>query len=233
MGYEIYQGDALLWLDSLAEQSVDLVVTDPPYESLEKHRKVGTTTRLSQSTSSSNPWFSTFANEKFPLMFQQFHRVLKPSSHLYLFSDQETLYHLREAAGPYFTLRKFLIWDKVNIGMGYSYRARHELILFFEKTKCKRKRLRDLSIPDVLSFKRLKGKKVYPAEKPKGLLKVLIEQSTEDEELVVDPFMGSASTGVAALELNRRFAGIDISEKAVSLAKEKLESFFEMPHRPS
>ena len=54
--------DAVEWLRELADASVDLIVTDPPYESLEKHRAVGTTTRLKHSKASSNDWFDIFPN---------------------------------------------------------------------------------------------------------------------------------------------------------------------------
>ncbi|TON15085.1 DNA methylase N-4, partial [Vibrio parahaemolyticus] len=43
---QVFKEDAVEWLSTLADASVDLVITDPPYESLEKHRKIGTTTRL-------------------------------------------------------------------------------------------------------------------------------------------------------------------------------------------
>ncbi|MES9336884.1 hypothetical protein ABEQ65_13290, partial [Cutibacterium acnes] len=57
--------DAITWLRTIESNSVDLVITDPPYESLEKHRKIGTTTRLKNSKSSSNQWFEIFPNERF------------------------------------------------------------------------------------------------------------------------------------------------------------------------
>ncbi|MHA1988316.1 MAG: site-specific DNA-methyltransferase, partial [Promethearchaeota archaeon] len=59
MIYSIYNCSALFLLNSLEDESIDLIITDPPYESLEKHRRKGTTTRLKQSKSSSNKWFKT------------------------------------------------------------------------------------------------------------------------------------------------------------------------------
>ncbi|HHQ4939139.1 TPA: hypothetical protein ACSP74_002426, partial [Aeromonas veronii] len=73
----IYKEDAIAWLKSLKDESIDLVVTDPPYESLEKHRSKGTTTRLKHSKSSSNDWFSIFPNENFHALFREIYRVLK------------------------------------------------------------------------------------------------------------------------------------------------------------
>ena len=60
--YQLACGDAVEWLRKVPDASVDLVVTDPPYESLEKHRAVGTTTRLKHSKASSNDWFEIFPN---------------------------------------------------------------------------------------------------------------------------------------------------------------------------
>jgi site-specific DNA-methyltransferase (adenine-specific) len=84
----LYQGDAVAWLRSLLAASVDLVVTDPPYESLERHRAIGTTTRLERSQGSSNIWFDIFPNSRFAELFAQVHRVLKADRHFYLFSQR-------------------------------------------------------------------------------------------------------------------------------------------------
>jgi DNA modification methylase len=104
-----------------------------------------------------------------------------------------------------------------SIGMGYHYRARYEFVMFFEKGK---RRLADLGIADVLKVPRVRGG--YPAEKPSALSQILIGQSTVAGDLVVDPFMGSGSTGVAALTLGRRFAGNDVSDDSLKLTRERL-----------
>ena len=64
-GFRLANADAVEWLKTLPKDSVDLFITDPPYESLEKHRSVGTTTRLKNSKSSSNKWFEIFPNSRF------------------------------------------------------------------------------------------------------------------------------------------------------------------------
>src|SRR4051794_38460593 len=107
------QGAAVARLRALPSDSIDLVITDPPYESLEKHRAIGTTTRLKHSKASSNDWFSIFPNARFPELFAEVHRVLRKDSHFYLFCDPETMFvakPLAEAAG--FKFWKPLIWDK-------------------------------------------------------------------------------------------------------------------------
>jgi site-specific DNA-methyltransferase (adenine-specific) len=216
--FRVFQQDAVDWLRLFADESVDLVVTDPPYESLEKHRAIGTTTRLKHSKASSNDWFSIFPNARFPELFAEVHRVLAKNRHFYLFCDQETMFvakPLAEAAG--FKFWKPIVWDKATIGMGYHYRSRYEFILFFEKGK---RRLADLSVPDVLQHPRIRGG--YPTEKPAAVSEILVRQSTEPGELVIDPFMGSGSVGAAAIKHGRRFLGTDIARAAVELTEERL-----------
>lgn len=216
--YQLTSTDAVEWLSTLPDESVDLVITDPPYESLEKHRAIGTTTRLKNSKASSNKWFQIFPNDRFEELFTEVYRVLKRNTHFYLFCDQETMFVAKpigEQVG--FKFWKPLIWDKCKIGMGYHYRARYECILFFEKGK---RKLNNLGIPDILEAPRVyRG---YPAEKPSAVSEILVEQSTVPGELVIDPFMGSGSAGVAAVTLKRNFAGNDICEEAVDIATERL-----------
>ncbi|KGJ91575.1 DNA-methyltransferase [Colwellia psychrerythraea] len=216
--YKLVESDAVEWLKTLDDESVDLLVTDPPYESLEKHRSKGTTTRLKMSKGSSNQWFKIFPNDRFPELFAEIYRVMKNNTHFYLFCDQETMFvakPLGEQAG--FKFWKPIVWDKEKIGMGYHYRARYEFILFFEKGK---KKLNNLGIPDVLSSPRIRGG--YPTEKPVDISKILIEQSTVEGEVVVDPFFGSASVGEAALTTGRNFRGCDIFEDAVTDGNKRL-----------
>ncbi|BDP35861.1 site-specific DNA-methyltransferase [Vibrio parahaemolyticus] len=213
------QDDAVNWLSMLDSASVDLLITDPPYESLEKHRKIGTTTRLKVSKSSSNQWFEIFPNARFEELLREVYRVLKKNAHFYLFCDQETMFVIKPIAEKVgFRFWKPIIWDKVSIGMGYHYRARHEYILFFEKGK---RKLNDLSIPDILTHKRVyRG---YPTEKPVSLLEVLVAQSSREGELVVDPFFGSGSTLVAAKNLNRQCKGNDISSSAHEHIRQRMK----------
>jgi site-specific DNA-methyltransferase (adenine-specific) len=217
-GFMVTQLDAVAWLRSLDDASVDLIITDPPYESLEKHRNIGTTTRLKQSKASSNQWFQIFPNDRFEELLIELYRVLKRDRHFYLFCDAETMFVVKpiaEAVG--FKFWKPLVWDKQKIGMGYHYRARYEFILFFEKGK---RKLKNLAIPDILECPRVfRG---YPSEKPIAIADCLIQQSAELGEVVIDPFMGSGSTGVAALQNNRLFLGNDICAEAIEISTQRL-----------
>lgn len=210
-GFELLRGDCVSVLSTMDDASVDLIITDPAYESLEKHRSKGTTTRLSHSNASSNDWFPIFRNDRFHPLLKELYRVLKNDSHLYLFCDQETMFVVKPIAEQVgFTFWKPLVWDKKRIGMGYHYRARYEFILFFEKGK---RKLNDLGMPDVLECERVIGG--YPTEKPVPLLQKLVMQSSSEGDVVLDAFNGSGATGVAALLQGRNYIGIDVLEKSI------------------
>lgn len=103
--------------------------------------------------------------------------------------------------------------------MGYHYRARYEFILFFEKGK---RKLVDLSIPDILEVNRVH--RGYPTEKPVELSEILIKQSSVEGEFVCDMFMGSGSTGAAAIRQSRNFLGNDLSSEAFSITTNRLKA---------
>ena len=207
--------DAFAYLQQLPSESVDLVVTDPPYESLEKHRKRGTTTRLV------NDWFETISNDTYPHLMRLLYSVLRPDSHCYIFCDAETSFIIHAAGiGAGFKFWKPLVWDKVAMGMGYHYRARYEMILFFEKGS---RQLNDKTMSDILRVKRVyHAHRSWPTEKPVELLSMLVQQSANRGERVMDPFMGSGSTLVAAARYGCEVWGCDLEQKAVDITNKRL-----------
>jgi site-specific DNA-methyltransferase (adenine-specific) len=212
--------DAVEWLKGFEEGSVDLCILDPPYQSMEKWRKIGTTTRLKNSKGSSNDWFDVFPDARFEELFIEVYRVLKKNTHFYMFCNSDTMFVAKPIAEKVgFKFWKPLVWEKVGgIGMGYHYRACYEFILFFEKGK--RKLNHWSTVRDIIKAPRIyRG---YPAEKPVEALEVLVQESSNEGELVIDPFMGSGSTGIAAIRNGRNFSGNDTSEKAQTLAWARL-----------
>src|SRR5436305_623592 len=199
--------DAFELLRGLAPESVDLVVTDPPYESLQIHRARGTTTRLTTN------WFTTLPNERLPELLREVYRVLRPDRHFYLFSDEVTADVIKQqqkvgaarlpnggrkcSCGLVYW--KEIIWAKTTLdgarirgGTGYHYRAASERILFFEKGK---RPLADLGIPDVLLAAR--STVPGPAVKPNAVVLALLLHSSAPAARVVDPFCDTGAVGVA------------------------------------
>ena len=208
---QVELGDALFLLSGIDNESIDLVVTDPPYPSLEKYRSVGTTTRLTD-------WFEVVPWDYLRAVLIELRRVLRRNTHCYVVGDWDAIhnhfYPDAEAAG--FRRWPPIIWDKVVIGGGYHWRCRHEYICFFEKGH---RNLNNRSEPSIQAAKRPAGKaKEYPTQKPTELLRKLILNSSDPGDVVLDPFCGSGSTGLAALHEGRRFIGFDSSHRAVQLA---------------
>lgn len=222
------QTTAQAFVERLADASVDCVITDPPHSGLEQHRAVGTTTRLK------SRWFDTLSDVDIVMVLEALYPRLVQDAHLWVFADARLEYALVRAlthgrfgerrSGSY-TCWGSWVWVKTGkMGMGYHGRRSHERILLFEKGWPK---LNDRGVRDVIecpqpTAKLLDGREPYPTEKPVDLLRLLVRVSTEPGQLVVDPFAGSGSTGVAAVLEGRRFAGCDASPDAVALAQERL-----------
>lgn len=206
----IYQKDALEFLESIQDESVDVIVTDPPYWTLDRWRAMGTTTRLGghrvKEERREEMFFETIDHDYLWQLFLELDRVLKLDGHLYIFCDDIVapilLNWIREAKDEHrFGEAHMLIWDKVNQGMGYHYRRRYECIVFawrepregvrgFQKRK-----LRDLGIADILTHKRVVNS--YPTEKPAALIQELVTQSARIGDTLLDPFCGSGVLAAA------------------------------------
>lgn len=110
--------------------------------------------------------------------------------------------------------------------MGQSYMSCFELILFFRKGK--HKKINDWGTPDILKYPNIKlkdenGENLHPTEKPVDLMKKLVENSSNEGDLVIDPFVEIGAVPIACKELNRRFGGYEIDEKYFNTTKLRLE----------
>lgn len=233
--WALLRGDALQCMYLLPDDSVDLVVTDPAYESLNKWRDSKARIEKYESDKAAGKlkgkriprlreWFDVVPNSYFFEFFHELYRVLAPNSHAYIFCDDETsdVYRLAiEGTGFHWWRR--VVWDKVYRGQGYNYALRHEFVVYLAKGK---RKLNSLKHESVIQCPRVKksdlGRQPYPTEKPVSLLRTLIENSSEEGQLVLDPFAGSGSTGAAALASRRQFLGFDTSLKAIRLMQERL-----------
>lgn len=228
MAINIVQDDSRLVLQSMDDEIYDCIITDPPYWTLEKWRNVGTTTRLGghhdPNKRDKTKWFPIINYEEWWNAFCRIGDILKNNRHAYIFCDHEVmpiiLNWARESDTP-FNYAKPLVWDKINQGMGYHWRARHEYIVMLEKGK---RRLNNLSLPDVFRCKMIQGKsKLWPTQKPLEVIEALLLNSTNEEELVLDPFCGAGTVPLACLKHGRNCDAYDIEKGAVLISRERLE----------
>lgn len=230
---EVLQADAIEWLEkeaSINAEQFDCIITDPPYWTLNKWAGVGTTARMGLGRSGSGSdnldekFYETIDQCQLWIAMMAFDQLLKMNGHLYMFCDDETSDVLKgffSSGELCFDYCKRLIWDKIDGGMGYHYRASYEFIMMFEKGK---RRLNDLAIQDVLHYKRVQGKH-YPTEKPLALIETLLRQSTKEGERVLDPFAGSGVVGIAAMNNGRYATLVDKSQRSIEWTMRRISEW--------
>lgn len=234
----VFLADSLEAMKLIPDGTIDLIITDPPYESLEKHRDSDRIIREYEKRKAEGTlkgtriprlrnWFEIMPNEMFPEFLFQCHRIMADNSHLYIFCDDETsdvIYRCNEELEQPFKWWKRIVWDKEVRGQGYHYPNQHEFVVFLEKGK---RKLNTHDYTSVIRHKRvsktsLGGRDPYPTEKPVGVVEKFILNSSNPEDLVFDPFCGSGAVGAAALMNNREFFGFDLSRRAVRISRCRL-----------
>ena len=125
----------------------------------------------------------------------------------------------------YFKLKNIIVWEKNNTSMGDlkgSYAPKHEFILYGHKGR----RLRNgFRYADIIKANRTNNK-LHPTQKPIDLLEIFIKQSTNENEIVLDCFMGSGSTGVACVNTGRKFIGIELDKNYFDIASKRIEEAY-------
>ncbi len=227
--FKIYKSDAIKFLKKLPNNSLDVIATDPAYSGMNNHLMLGKgriVGKYKDKGKKDSKWFNEFqdSEENYRVFLSEAFRVLKPDSHIFIMFDSYSLVSLSHLVREYFNLKNIIVWDKVHIGMGHYFRRQSEFIIFACKGK---RRISSRSINDVWPIKRL-TRAPYPTQKPVELFSRMIMASKhkEDKEYIVcDPFLGSASCGVAALKNNCKFIGSDISNESILMSKKRLKEY--------
>lgn len=216
---DLRQGNCLAVMSSMPKNSVDLVLTDPPYKTTSRGSSGGTGGMLKSDINKSGMVFK-HNTIKFDDWLPECFRVLKDGGHAYFMTNNKNLLPMLKAvelAG--FNIFKTLIWAKNTAITNMYYMDSHEYIIFCRKGKAKK--INNCGTKSVMFFDNPKNK-VHPTEKPVGLMTQLIENSTNDSDVVLDLFMGSGSTGVACVNTNRKFIGIELDEDYFGIAQERI-----------
>lgn len=219
---DFFLGDCLEIMKKIPEKSIDLIVTDPPYKTTCRGN-AGSSGGMFQKDINKRGRVFSYNDIKTESYAELFYKVLKDGSHCYIMTNHVNLIDmLKKFTDAGFHFIKCLIWDKHKKIMGQYYMSQFEYILFFRKGKGIK--INNCSTSDILSIpiKKLKdedGKNLHDTEKPVKLMKILIENSSNENEIVLDPFAGIASTGIACKKLNRKFVGIEIDEKYYKIGK--------------
>ena len=228
-GIVIYNDDFKNVLGKCKSNSVDLIITDPAYKTTKRGISKNTTTGgLVRSELGRQGKIFQHNDVKIRDFMPELYRVLKEGSHCYIMTNHKNLVEmLNTAVNCGFKVIKSLIWDKGNKIMGQSYMSQYEYILFFRKGR--HKKINNCGTSDILSIpnKKMKdenGKNLHDTEKPVKLMMTLIENSSNEGDLIVDPFMGIGGVAIACKKLNRCFGGCDIDTEYFQITKDRLNN---------
>jgi DNA modification methylase len=228
---KIENSDCLEYLRKIPDNSVDLVVTDPPYNVSQK-----TNIKYKNLNLVKNFGDWDFGFDPKPVL-AELKRVLKPNGQIYVFCSTKQIPEYMAIFENWF-FRNLLVWYKTNPAprlskTNFVFATEYVLYAINENVRPseatfnfgKHSEMHNVFITSALQGKeRLKenGKAVHPTQKPLSILKKLIEISSNKGDVVLDPFMGVGSTAVACKELGRNFLGCELSEEYCLLSRKRL-----------
>lgn len=222
----LYNKDCLEVMKTLPDESIDLIVTDPPYKMMARGNHGNTGGMLAKKIGMSGRVFQ-YNDIDCTQYAPEFYRILKDGSHCYVMTNHINLIHmLNTFTKEGFHFIKSLIWDKGNKIMGQFYMSQYEYILFFRKgTGIK---INNCGTSDILSIPNKKtkgedGQNLHDTEKPVELMKILIENSSKPGDVVFEPFMGIGSTVIAANNVGRDAIGCEIDPHYFEICKNRIE----------
>ena len=228
----LHCGDCRDIMASMPPESVDMIWTDPPYghsnhdgdlnDRLNEHRGIA-----SEPIANDSP---ELMREVVDAMLAEAARVLKHDSCCCCCcccgggGPRPTFAWLAERMDRQgLSFFHSIIWDKLNPGLGWRYRRRHEMVMVSHRAGGGLLWADDnIATPNIVKLFPPRERQ-HPNEKPVGLPLHFIEHHSPPNSLILDPFAGSGTTGVAALRTGRRFVGIEIDPHWFDVACKRLE----------
>jgi len=236
MKNKIIQGDCIKEMKKLPENSVDAIITDPPYKldfkpAIDLHGRKA----FYESAKDMN-WDKLNIKELYENIFPEFNRILKGNGSIIIFVRTEWLtYCLDEAERNGFKIKATITWHKTNPVPQVrkkNYLSSTESILWFsrwneEKIVFTFNFKNQKEMHNFVEFPICSGKErtKHPTQKPLKLIERLIEIHTNEGNLVLDPFLGSGTTAIACLKLNRKFIGIEKEEEYFKIANARIKPY--------
>lgn len=208
-----YLGDCFEVMATLGVEVVDLILTDPPFGmDYQSNRRVIAAQHAKIAADDGDlswlPGFMTLCD-----------LVAKPNTAQYFFCSHHKVGDFQKAIGSTFRIKNLLVWEKDNHGTGDlkgDFAPKCELCWFSHKGRAL---LRGGRTPNVLKFPRTKNE-LHPTQKPVGLILHMMEKFSDPGQLVFDPFAGSGTTAIAAIQSGRRWTCIECDpgyfEKAIA-----------------
>ena len=253
MSVDLILGDCLTEMAKLPENSIDLILTDPPYGHNNNNgdliarweaalgRGDYDAERDDRPIANDGPE----ANDLFRAMLTQASRVLKPGGCICCCGGgggpdpQFARWSLWVDQEPGLEFKQMVVWDKGPMGLGWHYRRSYETVLVAQKrgAACKwydqTNKVENIIRPGKYGIRKIiPSATQHPTEKPWQLAAAFIGWHTQPGEVVLDPFMGSGAFGEAAIRLGRSFIGMEIDQEWFRMAQERIAEVQSQPRLP-
>ncbi len=219
-------------IKTIPDKSIDLILTDPPYN-IAKYStgNIELPNRTPLNNDIAN-WDKVEVNPE--EYVNDFKRILKPHGNIFVFTTYNSIGKWHATFDKQFDTAQFMIWHKTNptpniFKKGFL-NSCEMIICFWNKGHTwnftDQKNMHNfIESPICMGAERLKNPK-HPAQKPVQILKHIIQIASNSNDVVFDPFMGVASSAIAALELNRIFYGCEINKDYYNAGVERVKKFY-------
>lgn len=217
---QIIHGDSLEALIKMEGGVADLALIDAPYFDYKTGYRKDKEGKLSQSLVQQD-------RDDQLRTVDECIRVLKMDRTFWFFTNWQEAWWFQAKFMPRGLIRNQIIWNKGNWAAGDltgSFGNMYEVIFFGVKGQWK---LKDKRINDLESWKipRVGADRLHSTQKPVQLYERIIELSTDPGDLIVDPYLGSAASAIAATKLERNFLGFEVDEQYYKVASERVKNF--------
>lgn len=224
----LQRGDSLKLIKEIPDNSIDFIFTDPPYN-IGKHStgNIPLPGRTPMNNDVAEWDWKDFSPEDW---VEDFIRILKPTGNLFIFTSYNQLGRWYNALDHRFDTSQFMIWHKTNPApkiFKAGFLNSCEMIFCCWNKKhtwnfISQKEMHNfIESPICMKPERLADPK-HPAQKPVSILKKILTIASNESDIVFDPFMGVGSTGIASLELNRKFIGFELEENYFQAASNRI-----------
>lgn len=230
----IINGDCFSVLKKIPDNSIDLILTDPPYNIAQYSTGNICFDWRSDINNDLAEWDLKILNPKD--LVDEFKRILSPKGNIFIFCSYNIIGDYHKAFDPEFDTFQFMVWHKTNPvpnfrkssflnscelivscwnkGHIWNFTNQKDMHNFVESGICMGKeRIKDKD-----------GKNLHPTQKPVAILEKIIKIASNENSVVLDCFNGVGSTGEAALKLNRKYIGIEIDKIYAEATKKRLEN---------
>lgn len=233
--YLLINGDCFEKLKEIPDDSIDLILTDPPYNIAKYSTGNMKFDWRSEINNDLAEWDLETLNPKD--LLSEFKRILSPNGNIFIFCSYNLIGEYHKVFDPEFDTFQFMVWHKTNPvpnfrktsflnscelivscwnkGHTWNFTNQKEMHNFIESGICMgSERIKDAN-----------GKNLHPTQKPVSVLKKIIEIAFNKNDVVLDCFNGVGSTGAAALELGRKYIGIEIDGEYLKATEKRLSKF--------